>query len=314
MSGTPQDDAARARALLLLRIARLETSWAALRRGESAPPLISSMHRDLEMLRASTGEEIGGVCDGITRALTFAKSRAYQVPEKLADVVTTGIRLSAAVVRNGGSSRALEGFQRQVQEAVRHAGASGPEAGGDASLQLVEALDAGVQAGALWRGELAVAATTAFVAHLRADGGPRARLHAAWQALAAEASSGGTPGVSTVGVLRFRAPSWPVDLAVPADWTIDPVDGPDASATPPVDLLSLCSGAPAPDFGGREPPLVLALKREGLRIAVAAATLATAAVARPLCPTPDAHPMEVVSVDGAEVLLLRPERLSPRSG
>lgn len=99
-------------------------------------------------------------------------------------------------------------------------------------------------------------------------------------------------------------------LAVPSKWKVNNVDFAECKA--PVDPLSrLQVRRPEDDTGLIQagPPQVLRLEHGGQSIDLTAAKASRSAVAVRICPTPDSFPAEVVTVDGAEVLLLRPETL-----
>lgn len=55
--------------------------------------------------------------------------------------------------------------------------------------------------------------------------------------------------------------------------------------------------------------LTLALSRSGLRVVLRGTGAPAPATAQRLCPTPAAHPLEIVRIDGVEGLLLRPDAL-----
>ena len=99
-------------------------------------------------------------------------------------------------------------------------------------------------------------------------------------------------------------------LAVPAKWKVSSIDFGECAT--PVDPLSrLQVRRPEDDTGLTQsgPPQVLRCQYAGQSIELAAAKPARAALAIRICPTPDSFPAEVVTVDGAEVLLLRPDKL-----
>jgi two-component system, chemotaxis family, sensor kinase CheA len=109
---------------------------------------------------------------------------------------------------------------------------------------------------------------------------------------------------------HFIGPGGAVSLAVSARWspTVETIARPDA--IDPLHTIHL--------FGSRrqtsvEAPTVRDLSiriRWGfLEVSLRAATEPRLVTAERICPTPDDHPVEVVTVDGQETLLLRPEHV-----
>lgn len=99
-------------------------------------------------------------------------------------------------------------------------------------------------------------------------------------------------------------------LGVPATWHVEEVSL--AEAKSPVDPLHrLQVRRPEDETGLTQagPPQVLRLRRGDVSVDLVAAKSSRSAQARRICPTPASFPAEVVTVDGAEVLLLRPDRL-----
>lgn len=305
------DDTARARTLSLLRVARLETNWVALRRGDGEGPLVFAMRRDLQALReCAPGPGLDHVCDCVSRMLAFAEGQATAVPQSIAALMTMAIQLLGMLVRGGsGTGKAIEGFRREVHEALDEAGAPPSHGGGPTSdtVPVATRVERPLRPGPGWSGDLAIAATTAFLAHLGADGARRGRLHAAWKLLA-EGMSGGRRSVAAMAVVRFRAACLPVDVAVPAGCQVEPAPA-TPEGPPPIDLLGACVGALEPHGEPAEPPLVLIVRAASLVVRVAAATEPVPCVAHRPCPTPDAHPTEIVTVQDVETVLIRPERL-----
>jgi len=269
------------------------------------------MRRDLQALReCAPGPGLDQVCDCVSRMLAFAEGQATAVPQSIAALMTMAIQLLGMLVRGGsGSGKAIDGFRREVHEALDEAGAPPPESGGPTSetVPVATRVIRPLQPGPAWPGDLAVAATTAFLAHLGADGARRGRLHAAWKLLAEGVSAGGR-SVGALEVVRFRAACLPVDVAVPTAWQVEAVPG-TAGGPSPIDLLRACVGALEPHGESPEKPLVLTLRAASIVLRVAAGTAPVPCVAHRPCPTPDSHPTEIVTVQDVETVLIRPERL-----
>jgi two-component system chemotaxis sensor kinase CheA len=99
-------------------------------------------------------------------------------------------------------------------------------------------------------------------------------------------------------------------LAVPAKWAAGIVEFGDSKDS--IDPLArLQVRRPADDTGLTQagPPKVLYLEHEGKIVELVVANTSREAIAVRICPTPESFPAEVVTVDGAEVLLLRPDKL-----
>ncbi|MGN6104988.1 MAG: ATP-binding protein [Kofleriaceae bacterium] len=116
-------------------------------------------------------------------------------------------------------------------------------------------------------------------------------------------------------VYQFLAPGGTVTLAVSARWTPSMEAAPRIDAVDPLHTLQL--------FGRRRqtsvtPPtqpreLGLRLRWGFLEVSLRTATEPRLVTAERICPTPDDHPLEVISIDGQETLLLRPEHVTELS-
>jgi hypothetical protein len=302
----PLDDSGRARTLSLLRVARLETNWVALGQGGDAEQVVAAMNRDLQALQAqSPAVGVSGLCDSIGRILAHVAAHGGVLPQELDLLMTMAIQFVGRLVRDGpAAARGIEGFLREVDEALRDAGGAPSERGGRESRSREPV---GRQA-SRWSVDLGIAATTAFLGHLFADDAQRPRLYQSWQLLADEASRVRSQLTSRrVAVVRFRTAILPVDIAVPADWSVVAAEEP-FSGSRAVDLLGACVGAPTIDAEVRQHATRLQLVRAGIEIVVHAASEPTQTAGDRLCPTSDLHPAEVILVGGTEVVLVRPDR------
>jgi CheY-like chemotaxis protein len=108
-----------------------------------------------------------------------------------------------------------------------------------------------------------------------------------------------------IDVLEFRCPGAAVRFAIPADWTVE--REPDGGA-PGVDLLRIVNLERDPVREAEAPIAALRLSRGGHVARICVATEPERAVARRPCPTGDRGAVEIVSIRGAEVILVRPER------
>jgi hypothetical protein len=267
------------------------------------------MHRDLQTLReCSPVPGLDEVCDCIARMLAFAEGQAHAIPQEVAALMTMAIHLLGMLVRGGpGAGKAVEGFRREVHDALDELGA--PPSRHAASLgaaALARRSEVAQRSAAKWSSDLAMAATTAFLAHLEAEGAQRGGLHAAWRLLA-DTAPHRPVATATLDVLLFRAVSCPIEVAVSSDWQVSPA-APAPAPPPEIDLLGACFGRPHAAAEWPQPPLVLTLRRGARALRVVAANTPAPAVAQRVCPTPDAHPLEVVVVEGVETVLVRPER------
>jgi two-component system chemotaxis sensor kinase CheA len=116
--------------------------------------------------------------------------------------------------------------------------------------------------------------------------------------------------VRQLRVFQFLAPGGAVNLAVSARWT-PTLETPGDDAIDPIQAMQLVVGS-RQTLSGMPAPRQLAVRlRWGfLEIPIRVANEPVLATADRVCPTPDDYPIEVLLIDGVEVLLLRPEHLS----
>jgi two-component system chemotaxis sensor kinase CheA len=113
-------------------------------------------------------------------------------------------------------------------------------------------------------------------------------------------------------VYQFLAPGGAVALAVSARWTpaLEPTPRPDS--IDPLHAIRLFGSsrqtAEHPPSPLRE--LGLRLRWGFLEVSLRAATEPRLVTGERICPTPEEHPIEVIAIDGREVLLLRPEHIA----
>lgn len=113
-------------------------------------------------------------------------------------------------------------------------------------------------------------------------------------------------------VFQFLSPGGSVNLAVSARWTPTLEPATDATIDPiRVMELSVHSRQTLPHIKmpGLE-QLAVRLRWGLLEIPIKIATEPVLATAERVCPTPDEHPIEVITIDGVETLLLRPEHMA----
>jgi two-component system chemotaxis sensor kinase CheA len=115
-----------------------------------------------------------------------------------------------------------------------------------------------------------------------------------------------------IHVYQFLAPGGAVALAVSARWTPSLETMPRGDAVDPLHTIQLYGSSrqtavqpptPVRDVG-------LRLRWGFLEVSLRSSTEPRLVMAERICPTPDDHPVEVVSIEGQETLLLRPEHLS----
>lgn len=117
--------------------------------------------------------------------------------------------------------------------------------------------------------------------------------------------------VRSLHAYQFLAPGAAVSLAVSARWTptVEPTPSPDA--IDPLQAIELVATSRQtsidPSVAGRA--LSLRLRWGFLEASLRAATEPRIVTAERICPTPDDHAIEVVTIDGQETLLIRPEHL-----
>jgi chemotaxis protein histidine kinase CheA len=115
-----------------------------------------------------------------------------------------------------------------------------------------------------------------------------------------------------IPVYHFLAPGGSVALAVLARWTpsMDPMPQPDA--IDPLHTIQLFGSSRQTSV---QPPmpmrdLGLRLRWGFLEVSLRASTEPRLVTAERICPTPDDYPVEVITVEGQETLMLRPEHIS----
>jgi two-component system chemotaxis sensor kinase CheA len=118
-----------------------------------------------------------------------------------------------------------------------------------------------------------------------------------------------------IPVYHFLAPGGSVALAVLARWTpsMDPIPLPDA--IDPLHTIQLFGSSRQTSV---QPPmpirdLGLRLRWGFLEVSLRSSTEPRLVTAERICPTPDDYPVEVLSIEGQETLMLRPEHISELS-
>lgn len=104
-------------------------------------------------------------------------------------------------------------------------------------------------------------------------------------------------------------------LAVPAEWAVDTKEM--SSAESPLDPLHSLGVRRPPDVTGLTqsgPPHILRFSRAETSVDLVAGKPSRPALARRICPTLDTFPVEIVTVEGAEVMLVRPDMLPTSTG
>ena len=114
-----------------------------------------------------------------------------------------------------------------------------------------------------------------------------------------------------IHVYQFLAPGGAVALAVSARWTPSMEQMP-RDAVDPLHTIQLYGSSRQTSV---QPPtpmrdVGLRLRWGFLEVSLRSSTEPRLVMAERICPTPDDHPVEVVSIEGQETLLLRPEHLS----
>lgn len=111
---------------------------------------------------------------------------------------------------------------------------------------------------------------------------------------------------------HFLAPGGAVALGFSARWTPSVEEAPAADALDPVKAIHLASSSrQTTELSQPIRDLVLRLRWGFLEIMLRAATEPVLVTAERICPTPDDYPIEIVSIDNHETILLRPEHLAP---
>ena len=118
--------------------------------------------------------------------------------------------------------------------------------------------------------------------------------------------------VRYIHVYQFLAPGGQVALAVSARWTPSPESSPSPTAIDPLQTIQLFGSSRQTSVQQPYPlrDITFRLRWGFLEVSVRSATEPKLVVAERICPTSEDHPVEVVSVDGQETLLLRPEHVT----
>lgn len=118
--------------------------------------------------------------------------------------------------------------------------------------------------------------------------------------------------VRHVHAYQFLAPGGQVALAVSARWTPSPESTPSPTAIDPLQTIQLFGSSRQTSVQQPYPlrDITFRLRWGFLEVSVRSATEPKLVVAERICPTSEDHPVEVVSVDGQETLLLRPEHVT----
>ncbi len=110
---------------------------------------------------------------------------------------------------------------------------------------------------------------------------------------------------------HFLAPGGTVSLAVSARWTPSLEATPHADSIDPLQSIQLFGGSRQTSLEAAKPggELSFRLRWGFLELSLRSATEPVLASAERICPTPDDHPVEIVTIDGQETILIRPEHL-----
>ena len=114
-------------------------------------------------------------------------------------------------------------------------------------------------------------------------------------------------------VFQFLSPGGSINLAVSARWSPTVELATDA-AIDPIQILELAAHSRQTITNIKLPlpeQRAVRLRWGLLEIPIKIATEPVLATAERVCPTPDEHPIEIITIDGIETLLLRPEHIKP---
>jgi two-component system chemotaxis sensor kinase CheA len=122
-------------------------------------------------------------------------------------------------------------------------------------------------------------------------------------------------GLRQVRAYQFLGPGGTVSLAVSARWTPS-IDHTADTALDPISAIQLLGSSRQTSVDMSRPveDLALRLRWGFLELSLRAATEPVLVTAERVCPTPDDYPVEVISIDGHETLMLRPEHVVDLNG
>ncbi|HEY4239650.1 MAG TPA: ATP-binding protein [Kofleriaceae bacterium] len=119
--------------------------------------------------------------------------------------------------------------------------------------------------------------------------------------------------VRQMPVYQFLAPGGAVSIAISARWT-PTLEAPRPDALEPLGAIQLLNTSRQTSVTATEiRDLVLDLRWGFLDLHLRAATEPVLVTAERVCPTPDDYPIEILTIDGRETVLLRPEHLAPHA-
>lgn len=313
----------RFRAVSLERMGRIEVAWNHI--------TVDGTRSTIEIMRevtTLTGDasmvgdaSVFHLCQKLEDLVQLVEQQRFELSEDLELVVTMAIQFVCMLLR--GQRRAMAGldlfgFIRQVDDVLRESRTLGDDPGAvpRRRTRTIPPPPLGEHLGEDTRYRLAVVATTMFLEGLVArDAAARARLHGGWTVLKQDLArldlTACDPAVvRRLRVHRFLVPGGALPLAVSARWALVLDAGRDAPRPVLLDPLA------ALGLGVSEPRHAEAFRlRWGfLEVAIPALAAPSLVTAERVCPTPDSHPAEVITIEGREALLVRPEHLHLSNG
>lgn len=118
--------------------------------------------------------------------------------------------------------------------------------------------------------------------------------------------------VRHIHAYQFLGPGGQVSLAVSARWTPTIEDTPSPDVIDPLATIQVFGASRQTSVQSPAPvrDLCMRLRWGFLEVALRTGTEPRLVIADRICPTSDEHPIEVVSIDGQETLLIRPEHVT----
>lgn len=191
----PEALLARFRAVAFERLERIDTTWAALVRGEATPGSDDEIFRELHTLKGDARvvgfADVAILCQRLEDLLGAARQRRYRVHEDVDIVVTMAIQFAGMLLRKKGQVARggidLDGFLKQIEQVLAEwlrQSSQAPQLAVRDRPHL--RLDPTQRMSAAERGRLSQAATTVYLEHLRATGRSGDRLRGVWDVLSRE--------------------------------------------------------------------------------------------------------------------------------
>jgi two-component system chemotaxis sensor kinase CheA len=184
----------RFRGVAFERLERIDSTWAALTKGNATPKVEEDLFRELRTLKGDARvvgfPDAAELCQRLENLVAAAKQRRYRVDDDVDIVVTMAIQFLGMLLHKRGEAGGgidFNGFLDQFEQVLSEwlaRPADDPKHPKPTAAQRSQFwADASQRGLGAARGQLAIAATTVYLEHLRASGRSRERLRGVWDVL-----------------------------------------------------------------------------------------------------------------------------------